>query len=99
MNAESCLSGHAMPLSDKDKTEARDALALALELNEPETMIEGLRRLCVKRLNDAHMSDFERDRWRGAVDALANVSKELERANVPQQRDSDAPGEQTAPSA
>jgi hypothetical protein len=87
-----------MALSDKDKLEARDALAMALELNEPETMIEGLRRLCAKRLETAHMSVQERDRWQAAIDALASVAAELEAANKPKARDNGAQGEQ-APQA
>jgi Asp-tRNA(Asn)/Glu-tRNA(Gln) amidotransferase A subunit family amidase len=86
-----------MGLSDKDKSEARDALALALELNEAEMMIEGLRRLCARRLDSAHMSASERDRWQAAVDALSSVAAELEAANAPQERDNGAQAAQAAP--
>lgn len=89
-----------MALTDNDKTEARDALSLALELNEPETMIEGLRRLCERKANEAGAytnergfaltSDNERARWRSAAEALDSVAKEPERANAPQMRDNDA---------
>lgn len=82
-----------MPLSDKEKNEARDALSLALELNEPETMLEGLKRLCVKKGLEAHISDKERDRWQEAAEALADVQRELElleRANKPQTSANDA---------
>ena len=78
-----------MPLSDNDKTEARDAFSLALELNEPETMIEGLTRLCAGKLA-GRLSDRERDRWRSAHDALQSVAEELRRANAPQMRANDA---------
>ena len=90
--SESCLDRPIMPLSEQDKSAARDALALALELNEPETMIEGLRRLCAKRLAEAHLNAFDRDRWQSAVNALASVASELERANRPQTRANDAQG-------
>lgn len=88
-----------MPLSEHDKSAARDAIAMALELNEPETMIEGLRRLCAKRRADAQLSDMERDRWQSALNALASVASELERANKPQAREDatqDAPDDANA---
>ena len=85
-----------MALSDNDKTEARDAIAMALELNEPETMIEGLKRLCVRKAIDALASDNERSRWRDAANALIDVQRELERANAPQTRDNDAQAAQTS---
>lgn len=88
-----------MPLSDKDKTEARDAIALALELNEPETMIEGLRRLCERKANEAQIGDNEANRWRSAHDALKSVADELERANAPQTRANAAQEPQAAPPA
>ena len=84
-----------MPLSDNDKAEARDSLALALELNEPETMIEGLKRLCAGKLA-GRLSDRERDRWRSAHDALQTVAEELKRANAPQMRDNDAQAAQVS---
>jgi hypothetical protein len=75
-----------MPLSENEKSEARAAIALALELNEPESLIEDLRRLCQRKAIDALMSDNERQRWRNAHKALDSVSSELERANAPQPR-------------
>lgn len=88
-----------MPLSDKEKTEARDAIALALELNEPETMLEGLRRLCERKAGEAHIADNERARWRNAADALIDVQQALERANAPQKSANDAQGDESAPGA
>lgn len=78
-----------MPLS-QDKSEARDATALALELNEPETMVEGLRRLCAKWLEAGDMAPSERDRWQAAINALASVANELEATQAPQTRQVDA---------
>lgn len=90
-----------MALTNQEKTEARDAIALALELNEPESLIEGLRRLCGRKANEAGgytnergfalASDNERNRWQAAAEALQTVSQELERANAPQARANDAP--------
>lgn len=85
-----------MALTDNDKTEARDALSLALELNEPETMIEGLKRLCARKLGELHISDHERDRWTNARNALDSVATELERANAPQTRANDAQAAQNS---
>lgn len=98
-----------MPLSDKEKTEARDAIALALDLNEPESLIESLRRLCARKAaepgiwTEAHgfslTTDNERQRWRNAAEALDSVSKELERANAPQARAGNARAAPDTPSA
>lgn len=98
-----------MPLSDKEKTEARAGIALALELNEPESMIENLRRLCERKAAEAGewaqargyalSTDSERNRWRNAANALESVSKELERANAPQTRAKTDEGAQDTPSA
>lgn len=85
-----------MPLSDKEKTEARDAIELALSLNEPETMLEGLKRLCVKKSIDAHISANERDRWRACADALIIVQAELESEGRLPKRDN---GQESATSA
>lgn len=79
-----------MPLSEHEKSEARDAVALALELNEPETMIDGLQRLCGRKLAGQHMSDNERERWQNAHNALSSVASELERSNAPHKRQVDA---------
>lgn len=86
-----------MPLSEHDKSEARDAIALALALNEPETMIEGLKRLCARQIalwterrESPAVSDNERERWQTALDALIDVQRELERANAPHKRQVDA---------
>lgn len=88
-----------MPLSDQDKTEARDAIALALELNEPETLIESLRRLCERKAQEPLIGDNERARWNNARHALGDVAIELERSQAPQARDNDAPTPQDAQSA
>lgn len=98
-----------MPLSDKEKTEARDAIGLALELNEPESMIESLRRLCERKAaepgiwTEAHgfslTTDNERERWRNAAEALDSVAKELELANAPQARANEAQSAPDTPSA
>lgn len=69
-----------MPLNEQDKAEVRAALALALELNEPETMLEGLKRLCALKTLDAHLSDNERARYRSCADALGDVQYELKSA-------------------
>lgn len=82
--------------SDKDKTEARDALEIALTLNEPEIMLEGLRRLCAKKADDEHLGDNERARYRSAHEALERVSTELEHVNAPAKRDNDG---ESAPAA
>jgi hypothetical protein len=75
-----------MPLNDKDKSDARDAITLALELNEPETMLEGLRRLCIRKAIDAHLGDNERARFRSCADALISVQEELASADKQQAR-------------
>ena len=90
-----------MPLSEHEKTEARDAIALALELNEPEAMIEGLRRLCERKEQEPHISDNERNRWSNARAALTDVAIELERALAALASANDAnaaPGEQSSDS-
>jgi hypothetical protein len=89
-----------MPLSDKEKTDARDALTLALELNEPETMLEGLKRLCMRKAIDAHLGDNERQRYRSSHEALDQVLSELMGADKRDKPDNGAPepqGEQDAP--
>ena len=75
-----------MPLSDKEKTEARDAMALALELNEPETMLEGLKRLCVKKALDARLGDNERARFQDAANALIDVQRDMWSDKAPAKR-------------
>jgi hypothetical protein len=79
-----------MPLNDQEKTEARNAIALAIDLNEPETIVESLRRLCARKAQEPLISDNERSRWRNAHEALGDVAIELERANAPQRVHNDA---------
>ena len=90
MSSDSCFDARIMGLTNQEKSDARDALAMALELNEPEIMIEGLKRLCARKLEERHISDNERNRWRDAHNALEHVQSELELANAPAKRDNDA---------
>lgn len=73
-----------MGLSDNEKADAKSAIALALELNEPEAMLESLRRACERKANEPLLGDSERNRWQAAAHALGDVVIELNRANAPQ---------------
>ncbi len=79
-----------MPLSDQEKTEARNAIALAIDLNEPETIVESMRRLCARKAQEPLISDQERSRWRNAHEALGDVAIELANRNAPQRVHNDA---------
>lgn len=83
-----------MPLTDAEKEEAKNSLALAIELNEPEAMIEGLRRMCERKGREygsystqrgfSLISESEAHRWRKAAAALSEVLATLAPGNLPE---------------
>lgn len=73
-----------MGLDANEKAAAKSTMALALELNEPESLVSSLRLMCERKAEDWFQSDNERSRWKAAEHALAQVAQELDKANEPQ---------------
>lgn len=84
-------------LSDADRTEARDSIALALELNEPEALIESLRRMCERKAAEKLIHPNEGNRWKNAADALTEALAVVAAANAPPPR-ADSPSPDGRPS-
>lgn len=81
-------------LTDADKHEAKQTLATLIDLNEPEALVASLRLMCERKTEDRFITENERNRWRHAADALADVLLEFEPAKkAPVSDDAEAKAE------
>lgn len=76
-------------LTDAEKHEAIEAIALAITLNEPEQMIERLRHICKRKARENLTN--EADRWRDAetaldeaLDTLAELQQSPPKEKIPE---------------
>ena len=85
-----------MTLNANDKSELVAAAGLAIDLDEPESFIEALRRVALKKADAERLSDQERARWSLVAQALVNAQQTIEGAPT---ASNDAPEAQAAPQA
>jgi hypothetical protein len=67
-----------MPLDEHEKSELVAAAGLAIDLDEPESFIEALRRVAGKKGDNARLSEQERNRWRLVGQSLQGALAALE---------------------
>jgi hypothetical protein len=89
-----------MPLDEHEKSELVAAAGLAIDLDEPESFIEALRRVAGKKSDNARLSEQERSRWRLVGQSLQGALAALEdkpgATEAPQTAMPDAVGEKIA---
>ena len=73
-----------MAVNDAERAEVKEAFALAVDLDEPEAMIDGLRRMCERKVRDRFIGEAERLRWRKTGAALSEALKTLAPGNLPE---------------
>jgi hypothetical protein len=62
-----------MLLDNQEKSELVAAAGLAIDLDEPESFIEALRRVALRKADNERLSDHERVRWRLVAQALVKA--------------------------